>query len=195
VSDADAETRLGDVDSDDETRFSIKGALRFGPTLRLVWNVSPVWTIVNVVLAVVQGLLPLLGILLLGLIVNFVQTTATAAVKQPLGAAAEAAAFRHVAFLIVVAGVVGLVTALARSVSTLVGEAQGQVVTDHHLRHHPRQVHRGRPRVLRELALLRRPAPRPAGGALPPDQDRQRPRLDRPEPDQPGRRDGCCCSP
>jgi len=129
VSDAEAETRPGDAEA--ETRFSVKGALRFGPTLRLVWNVSPVWTIVNVVLAVVQGLLPLLGILLLGLIVNFVQVTATAAVKKPLGAAAEAAAFRHVAFLIVLAAVVGLVTAVARSVAMLVTEAQTQVVTDH----------------------------------------------------------------
>ncbi len=129
MSDAEAETRPGDAEA--ETRFSVKGALRFGPTLRLVWNVSPVWTIVNVVLAVVQGLLPLLGILLLGLIVNFVQVTATAAVKKPLGAAAEAAAFRHVAFLIVLAAVVGLVTAVARSVAMLVTEAQTQVVTDH----------------------------------------------------------------
>jgi hypothetical protein len=79
VSDPGSETPgdAGDVrelsDDDAETRFSIRGALRFGPTLRLVWSVSRVWTIVNVVLAVVQGLLPLLGILLLGLIVNFVQ--------------------------------------------------------------------------------------------------------------------------
>jgi ATP-binding cassette subfamily B protein len=56
--------------------------------------------------------------------------TATAAVKQPLGAAAEAAAFRHVAFLIVLAAIVGLVMAAARSAAMLVTEAQTQVVTD-----------------------------------------------------------------
>ena len=136
MSDTDSETRPIDADapsSDPEagTHFSIRGAMHFGPTLRLVWSISPGWTIVNVVLAVVQGLLPLLGIILLGLIVNFVQATATAAVKQPLDAAAEAAAFRHVAFLILLAAVVGLVTAAARSAAMLVTEAQTQVVTDY----------------------------------------------------------------
>jgi ATP-binding cassette subfamily B protein len=125
VSDADTDTRLSDADA--ETRFSIKGALRFGPTLRLVWNVSPGWTIANVVLSVVQGLLPLLGILLLYQIINGV----TNAVKKPLDAAAQAAAFRNVAYWIVLAAGVGLVTAVARSVAMLVTEAQTQVVTDH----------------------------------------------------------------
>ena len=113
--------------SDDDTRFSIRGALRFGPTLRLVFRISPGWTIANVVLSFVQGLLPLVGIVLLGLIVNGV----TNAVKKPIGAAAEAAAFRHVAFLIVLAAIVGLITAVARSVAMLVTEAQTQVVTDY----------------------------------------------------------------
>ena len=76
-----------------------------------------------VVLAVVQGLLPLATLYMTKLITN--------AVVRGVDAPDKTAAFRHVAFLIVVAGVVGLVTALARSVSTLVGEAQGQVVTDH----------------------------------------------------------------
>jgi ATP-binding cassette subfamily B protein len=101
--------------------------LRFGPTLRLVFRISPGWTIANVVLSFVQGLLPLVGIVLLGLIVNGV----TNAVKKPIGAAAEAAAFRHVAFLIVLAAIVGLITAVARSVAMLVTEAQTQVVTDY----------------------------------------------------------------
>ena len=126
-SDADAETRLTDADDDAKTRFSIKGALHFGPTLRLVWNVSPGWTIANVVLSVVQGLLPLLGILLLYQIINGV----TNAVQKPLDAAGQAAAFRNVAFWIVLAAGVGLVTAVARSVAMLVTEAQTQVVTDY----------------------------------------------------------------
>ena len=126
-SDADAETRLTDADDDAKTRFSIKGALHFGPTLRLVWNVSPGWTIANVVLSVVQGLLPLLGILLLYQIINGV----TNAVQKPLDAAGQAAAFRNVAFWIVLAAGVGLVTAVARSVTMLVTEAQTQVVTDY----------------------------------------------------------------
>ena len=109
--------------SDGDTRFSIRGALRFGPTLRLVWSISPGWTIANVALSVVQGLLPLLGIVLLYQIIN--------SVTKSIGAADQAAAFRHVAFWIVLAAVVGLATAVTRSVAMLVTEAQTQVVTDH----------------------------------------------------------------
>ena len=97
--------------------------LHLGRTVRLVWSISPGWTAANIALAVVQGLLPLATLYMTKLITN--------AVVRGVDAPDKTAAFRHVAFLIVVAGVVGLVTALARSVSTLVGEAQGQVVTDH----------------------------------------------------------------
>ena len=101
----------------------MRGALRFGPTLRLVWSVAPGWTTANIVLAVVQGLLPLVGIWLIYLIVN--------AVTKATGSADPGAAWRHVALLILLAALVGLVTAAARSVATLVTEAQTQVVTDH----------------------------------------------------------------
>jgi len=77
---------------------------------------------VNVVLAVVQGALPLVGILLYGQIVG--------AVQKGIGQADQGRAFRSVAFWILLAAVVGVVTAVARSVSMLVTEAQAQVVTD-----------------------------------------------------------------
>ena len=133
MSDNDTETRSGDAeaeappgDGDVDTRFSIKGALRFGPTLRLVWNVSPGWTMANAALAVVQGLLPLLGIVLYGLIIGDVTK-----VTKTIGTAGQAAAFRHVGLLIVLAALVGLATAVARSVASLVTEIQTQVVTDY----------------------------------------------------------------
>jgi ATP-binding cassette, subfamily B, bacterial len=71
----------------------------------------------------VQGLLPLLSISLLGLIVD--------GVTKAVGAADKSAAFQHVALLIVLAAVVGMAAALARSAAALVSEAQAQVVTDH----------------------------------------------------------------
>ena len=108
--------------SDAEARFSLRGALRLGPTLRLVWSVAPGWTVLNVVLAVVQGVLPLLGIWLIYLIVNAV----TAATRT----ADPSASWHHIALLLLLAAVVGLVTAGARSLATLVTEAQTQVVTD-----------------------------------------------------------------
>jgi ATP-binding cassette, subfamily B, bacterial len=101
----------------------VKGALRFGPSLRLVWQVAPGWTLANAALALIQGLLPLLTVTLLGLIVNAVTKGVTAADKD--------AAFRHVGWLILLAAVVGLVTALTRSIAALVSETQAQVVTDH----------------------------------------------------------------
>ncbi len=101
----------------------MKSVLHLGRTLRLVWSISPGWTLATVALAVVQGLLPLAGLYMIQLIVN--------AVADGMDAADKGAAFEHVAWLIVIAGGIGLATALARSVSALVGESQGQVVTDH----------------------------------------------------------------
>jgi ATP-binding cassette subfamily B protein len=77
----------------------------------------------NVALSVVQGVLPLLGLLLIRQIVN--------AVTVGLAAPDKGAAFETVAWWIAAAGAVGLATALARSVALLVSEAQALVVTDH----------------------------------------------------------------
>jgi len=65
----------------------------------------------------------LLSISLLGLIVD--------GVTKAVGATDKSAAFHHVAVLIILAAVVGLAAALARSAAALVSEAQAQVVTDH----------------------------------------------------------------
>jgi ATP-binding cassette subfamily B protein len=75
------------------------------------------------VLAVVQGALPLLGLLLLREIVN--------AVAAGMAAPDKGAAFKTVLWWIVAAGAVGLATALARSAALLVSEAHALVVTDH----------------------------------------------------------------
>jgi ATP-binding cassette subfamily B protein len=97
--------------------------LHLGRTVRLVWSIAPGWTLANIVLAVVAGLLPLAGIYMTKLIID--------AVTKGIGAADKSAAFQHVAWLIVIAGLIGLATALVRSLTQLVSEAQGQVVTDH----------------------------------------------------------------
>ena len=107
----------------DGQRPGFRSVLHLGRTLRLVWSIAPGWTVASALLAVVQGLLPLAGLLVLRVVINAVQAGAKAPDK--------AAAFRHVVALIVIAGVIGVIAALARSVSQLVSEAQGQVVTDH----------------------------------------------------------------
>ena len=101
----------------------MRSVLRLGRTLRLVWRISPGWTLATVALAVVQGVLPLAGLYMIQLIVD--------AVTAGLEATDKSAAFADVAWLILIAGLIGLASALARSVSMLVSEAQGQVVTDH----------------------------------------------------------------
>jgi ATP-binding cassette subfamily B protein len=102
---------------------NVKSALHLGRTLKLVCRTAPGWTVAQVVLALVQGLLPLVSIYLTFRIVNGAVAGASAADKN--------AAFRQVAYLIVWAAVVGLAIVLARSITTLVSEAQAQVVTDH----------------------------------------------------------------
>jgi ATP-binding cassette subfamily B protein len=101
----------------------LKDALHFGRAVRLVWSAAPGWTIVSAAMAIAQGLLPLVGLFLLNHIVN--------AIRFGMVASDKGAAFRQVAFLIVLAGVVALVTAALKSLGTLTSQAMGQVVTDH----------------------------------------------------------------
>ena len=92
-------------------------------TVRLVWRIAPGWTLANAVLAVVQGVLPLGAIYLMKLIID--------SVTKGIVAADKGAAFGHTAMLILLAALIGLLIAVAQSVSKLVSEAQAQVVTDH----------------------------------------------------------------
>ncbi len=106
-----------------EQRPRLKDALRLGDAIRLVWDAAPGWTVLNVVMAVVQGVLPLFSVYLMKLIVD--------AVSEGVTSADHSAAFQRAAVLIALAAGVGLATAGLRSLTTLVNEAMGQVVTDH----------------------------------------------------------------
>ena len=106
-----------------DKRPRLKDALHIGGALRLVWDAAPGWTVLNVAMAVVQGVLPLLSVYLMKLIVD--------AVTLGVSSADKAAAFRDAALYIALAAAVGLVAALMRSLGALTSEAMGQVVTDH----------------------------------------------------------------
>jgi ATP-binding cassette subfamily B protein len=97
--------------------------LRIGKALRLVWQSSPVWTIASSSLIIIQGTLPLLALYLMKLVIDAV----TAGIASP----DKVEAFRHVMFLIAIAGVVALLNALLKSVSGLVMEQQSQLVSDY----------------------------------------------------------------
>jgi ATP-binding cassette, subfamily B, bacterial len=100
----------------------IKQALRIDRALRLVWRSAPGWTLVNLVLVVVQGLLPLAGLYLMKEIVD--------AVTAGIAAPDKAAGFQPALFRIILAGGIALLAALARSLGDLAGETQSQIVTD-----------------------------------------------------------------
>ena len=96
--------------------------MQLGRALRLVWSSAPGWTVVNLSLVVVQGLLPLASLYVMKRIVD---TVATA-----LSATADPAAIQEAMLWIILAAVLGAVTALVRSLSAYATEAQGLLVTD-----------------------------------------------------------------
>jgi ATP-binding cassette subfamily B protein len=107
----------------DKRSWKIRDALRLGRALRLVWSAAPGLMMASVTLTVLQGVLPLATVWLMKLIVDGV----TAGVVGP----DRSAAFREVAIFIVLAGAVGLVGVIMRSLAAVSDQALGQTVTDH----------------------------------------------------------------
>ncbi len=104
-------------------RLRPQDVLRLGRALKLVWSVAPGWMSASACLTVLQGAMPVAAVWLMKLIVD--------AVAEGISGADRGDAFGHVAFLIAMAGVVGLVSVLLRSAQTVVDEGLGHVVTDH----------------------------------------------------------------
>ena len=100
----------------------IQTALRLDRAVRLVWQIAPGWTLANIMLVVSQGALPLAQLYLMKRIVD--------AVATGLLAPDKATSFQEVAQWILLAGAVGLLVALLRSISDVVRRAQSLVVTD-----------------------------------------------------------------
>jgi len=89
-----------------------------------IWQSSPVWTIVNFMLLIIQGILPLLSLYLLKLIVDTAATfDSTAAVNDDV--------LKRVAFLILLSGVVAITVALLHSITKLVHSIQISLVSVH----------------------------------------------------------------
>jgi ATP-binding cassette subfamily B protein len=113
--------------------------LRLG--LRLMWDAAPGWTVVQVVLLVVQGLIPLAALYLTKLIVDAVLAGVGAAagaggamrlVDALLAALGNAQpdALGRVLLLIAAAGAVAALGIAIRTATTLVGEVQSLRLTD-----------------------------------------------------------------
>lgn len=99
----------------------LKRALFLRRAVELVWQGAPGWAVVNLVLLVTQGLLPLAAIYLTKLIIDAV----TASLKS------QNHDFHQVALYVAALGGTTLLAALCSSLATLAGEEQGQSVTDH----------------------------------------------------------------
>ncbi len=100
------------------TTFNVKRALGF------VWESSRGWTTANVVLLVVQGLLPVASLYLLRLLVD-------AVVDAAAGRASEGALPSNVFAVLLAAGVVALLSGLSRIVGAVVNKEQSRRVVDH----------------------------------------------------------------
>jgi ATP-binding cassette subfamily B protein len=102
---------------------TIQTALRLDRAVRLVWASAPGWTLANLALMLVQGLFPLATLYLMKQIVD--RVTMGVVTHDPV------ATFQKVAFWIILAGGVALLSLLFSALTGLVGEVQGQLVTDH----------------------------------------------------------------
>ena len=96
--------------------------LRLDRAIRLVWKNAPGWTLINVVLVIIQGVLPLIALYLMKQIVD----TATSGVST----SDKTTAMQSLLVWILLAAVVAILSTFVRSVGELAGEAQSLVVTD-----------------------------------------------------------------
>lgn len=96
---------------------------RLWPSLKLVYQCSPGWTLARVALVIVQGLLPLGAIYLAKLIIDQVTANLTASDKG--------AAFDALLPLIGLAALITVLTTLCTSLSEFVNTAHTQRVTDY----------------------------------------------------------------
>jgi ATP-binding cassette, subfamily B, bacterial len=101
---------------------AIQQGLRLDRAIHLVWSTAPGWATVNLVLTVVQGLLPLAGLYLLKRVIDTLQAA--------IAAQGGSSSFRPVLFWVVLAAAVALLTALARSLADVAAQAQSLVLTD-----------------------------------------------------------------
>jgi ATP-binding cassette subfamily B protein len=101
----------------------IQQALRVDRAIQLVWHAAPGWTMINLVLQIIQGILPLAALYLMKLIVDGVMLSVNAIDK--------AESFNQVMFFIIIAAGVALLIALCQLLSNMANQAMSLAVTDH----------------------------------------------------------------
>ena len=101
----------------------IQQTLRLDRAVKFVWKAAPGWSLISLVLIIVQGVLPLLVLYVMKLIID--------AVSFALTVPNQTAAFHQVGLLITLAAGVAMLTMLCRSTAAFAQEAQSLAVTDH----------------------------------------------------------------
>ena len=101
----------------------LRGALRIGRAVALVWHSARGWTLASLVLMIVQALVPLAILYLTKLIVD--------AVAGGIGAEDPTAVFGRVVWLVSAAGLATLLAAACGAVANIIRAHQDQLVTDH----------------------------------------------------------------
>ena len=102
----------------------IRQRLRLFSTLSFVWESAPRWTVINIALTVVQGILPLASLYLMKLFVDRVTVGAT-------GSVAISTAFSSVVVVVAWMGGLAIVGALVGLMGTWVTTNQSMLVTDY----------------------------------------------------------------
>ncbi|MBW4418207.1 MAG: ABC transporter ATP-binding protein/permease [Myxacorys californica WJT36-NPBG1] len=98
-------------------------SLRFLPALRLVWKAAPSWTVARILLLIIQGILPLIGLYLTKLLID--------AVTQSLAIADKSGVFQQTMVLLALLGASIVATTVCASLSDLVNHAQSEKVTNY----------------------------------------------------------------
>ncbi len=98
-------------------------ALRVNRAVRLVWQATPGWTLANLLMQIIQGILPLAALYLMKLIVDGVMLSMTAADKTE--------SFSRVMFFIGIAAGIALLYALCQLLANMANQAMSLAVTDH----------------------------------------------------------------
>ncbi len=101
---------------------TLKQGLHLGRAIGLVWTIAPGWAVLNLVMAVVQGLLPLLA-------PYFMKRTIDA-LQAVIAVHAGLVTFRPVLFWVLLAAAAALLSALLGSLAGLAGQHQSMVFSD-----------------------------------------------------------------
>lgn len=101
----------------------LKGAFRFIPALRLVWQASPGWTTAHVVIIIIQGLIPVALLYLTKLIIDTVTLSINTTDKELL--------FKKLIIFITLTGITSLINVACSAIGELVKTAQSRKVTDY----------------------------------------------------------------